>query len=179
MPTFLLAGCVGVNFLRSNNVLRSRAWECRTLACGSPGEVIPGATRSVSLCRVGLRGIFLRIAFRFFSIIIGTVCFVLPLSPLFPVPTYDYRCEVCSHEFEEFQYIKDAPLKKCPKCKKNKLRRLIGGGAAVVFRGSGFYQTDYRSDSYRKAASAETTPKSEAASACKNCSAAGDCKAKN
>jgi len=97
------------------------------------------------------------------------------------MPTYDYHCDSCSHEFEEFQYIKEEPLKKCPSCKKNKLRRLISGGAAVVFHGSGFYQTDYRSDSYRKAAKAESAPKSEAASPspCKDCSAANECKAKS
>jgi putative FmdB family regulatory protein len=95
------------------------------------------------------------------------------------MPTYEYRCDSCSHEFDEFQYIKDEPLKKCPKCKKNKLRRLISGGAAVVFRGSGFYQTDYRSDSYRSAAKAESAPKAESPSeACKGCSAAKECKAK-
>jgi putative FmdB family regulatory protein len=96
------------------------------------------------------------------------------------MPTYDYRCDACSHEFEEFQYIKDAPLTKCPSCGKKKLRRLIGGGAAIVFHGSGFYQTDYRSDSYRNAAKAETTQKSEPASApCRNCAAASECKAKS
>jgi len=68
------------------------------------------------------------------------------------MPTYDYHCDACGHEFEEFQYIKEAPLKKCPTCKKMKLRRLIGGGAAIVFKGSGFYQTDYRSESYKKGA---------------------------
>ena len=58
--------------------------------------------------------------------------------------------------FEEFQYIKDEALKKCPECGKNKLRRLISGGAAIVFKGSGFYQTDYRSDSYKKSAKADS-----------------------
>ena len=97
------------------------------------------------------------------------------------MPTYEYRCDACTHDFEEFQSIKDAPLKKCPSCGKNKLRRLIGGGAAIVFRGSGFYQTDYRSDAYRNAAKAEAAPKSEPArpDACKGCTAAGDCKAKS
>jgi putative FmdB family regulatory protein len=96
------------------------------------------------------------------------------------MPTYDYHCDSCSHEFEEFQYIKDKPLKKCPQCGKNKLRRLIGGGAAIVFRGSGFYQTDYRSDSYRKSAKADTAPKSEPASSpCKGCAAANECKVKS
>jgi putative FmdB family regulatory protein len=96
------------------------------------------------------------------------------------MPTYEYRCDACSHEFEEFQYIKDEPLKKCPNCKKNKLRRLISGGSAVVFHGSGFYQTDYRSDSYQKGAKAEIPPKTEPAhsGSCKCCSAAKNCKEK-
>ena len=68
------------------------------------------------------------------------------------MPTYDYECDACGHTFELFQSITDAPQRKCPECKKLKLRRLFGTGAAVVFKGSGFYQTDYRSDSYKKAA---------------------------
>lgn len=71
------------------------------------------------------------------------------------MPTYDYRCDACGHEFELYQSITSDPEKKCPECKKNKLRRLIGPGAAIVFKGSGFYKTDYRSDSYKKAAAAE------------------------
>ena len=70
------------------------------------------------------------------------------------MPTYDYVCDACGHAFEEFQYIKEEPLRKCPECKKLKLRRLIGAGAAIVFKGSGFYQTDYRSESYKKGESA-------------------------
>ncbi|MBI1901254.1 MAG: zinc ribbon domain-containing protein [Planctomycetia bacterium] len=68
------------------------------------------------------------------------------------MPTYDYQCDACDHRFELFQSIKDNPIKKCPKCGKLKLRRLFGAGAAVVFKGSGFYQTDYRSASYQKRA---------------------------
>jgi putative FmdB family regulatory protein len=68
------------------------------------------------------------------------------------MPTYDYECEACGHTFEEFQSITEDPLKKCPECGKKKLQRLISGGAAVIFKGSGFYQTDYRSDSYKSAA---------------------------
>jgi len=64
------------------------------------------------------------------------------------VPTYDYACKACGHRFEEFQSISADPLKKCPECKKNKLERLIGTGAGVIFKGSGFYETDYRGDSY-------------------------------
>ena len=71
------------------------------------------------------------------------------------MPTYDYLCEACGHELEIFQGIKDDPVKKCPECKKNKLKRQFGTGAAIVFKGSGFYQTDYRSDSYKKGAQAD------------------------
>lgn len=71
------------------------------------------------------------------------------------MPTYDYRCDACQHQFEEFQSFSDKVLKKCPACGKRKLRRLLGTGAAVIFKGSGFYQTDYRSSSYAQAAKAE------------------------
>ena len=84
------------------------------------------------------------------------------------MPTYEYRCQSCAHQFEEFQSIKAAPLTKCPECEKNKLVRIISGGAAIVFKGSGFYQTDYRSDSYKKGAkeskTVETTPAAATAS---------------
>ena len=66
------------------------------------------------------------------------------------MPTYDYECDACDHAFELFQSIKEPVKRKCPECGKLKLRRLFGTGAAVVFKGSGFYVTDYRSDSYRK-----------------------------
>jgi putative FmdB family regulatory protein len=71
------------------------------------------------------------------------------------MPTYDYRCHGCGHEFEVFQSISADELRKCPECGKPKLRRLMGGGAAIVFKGSGFYQTDYRSESYKKSAQAD------------------------
>ena len=71
------------------------------------------------------------------------------------MPTYEYQCNACGHRFDELQSFSDAPLKKCPKCKKNKLQRLIGTGAAILFKGSGFYQTDYRSESYKSAAQAD------------------------
>ena len=71
------------------------------------------------------------------------------------MPTYEYVCDACEHGFEEFQSFSEAPLKKCPKCGKLKLRRLFGSGAAILFKGSGFYQTDYRSESYKAAAKAE------------------------
>lgn len=71
------------------------------------------------------------------------------------MPTYEYHCDACDHNFDEFQSMSDAPLKKCPKCKKPKLRRVFGTGAAILFKGSGFYETDYRSESYKSAAKAD------------------------
>jgi putative FmdB family regulatory protein len=71
------------------------------------------------------------------------------------MPTYEYQCDACDHNFDEFQSFTEKPLKKCPKCGKPKLRRLFGSGAGVIFKGSGFYQTDYRSESYKAAAKAE------------------------
>ena len=73
------------------------------------------------------------------------------------MPTYSYECESCGYEFEQFQSITAKALRKCPNCGKPKLRRLIGTGAGVIFKGSGFYETDYRSDSYKKAAEKEKT----------------------
>ena len=64
------------------------------------------------------------------------------------MPTYDYVCSACDHRFEEFQSMTSKPLRKCPECKKQALDRLIGAGAGVIFKGSGFYQTDYRSSGY-------------------------------
>ena len=71
------------------------------------------------------------------------------------MPTYEYQCDACNYNFDEFQSINDKPLKKCPQCGKSKLRRVFGAGAAILFKGSGFYQTDYRSESYKSAAKAE------------------------
>jgi putative FmdB family regulatory protein len=72
------------------------------------------------------------------------------------MPTYEYECEACGHEMEVFHSIMAKPLRKCPKCGKSKLKRLIGTGAGVIFKGSGFYETDYRSDNYKAGAKAET-----------------------
>ena len=68
------------------------------------------------------------------------------------MPTYEYQCGKCGYEFEQFQSIKARPLRKCPVCKKNGLKRLIGSGSGLIFKGSGFYETDYRSENYKKQA---------------------------
>jgi len=80
------------------------------------------------------------------------------------VPTYEYECEACGHTMEAFQSITDKPLRKCPECKKLKLRRLISAGAGIIFRGSGFYETDYRSDSYKSEAKKDKTDSSSSSS---------------
>lgn len=80
------------------------------------------------------------------------------------MPTYDYECDACQHHFDAFQSISENPLQKCPKCGKKKLRRLFGAGAGLIFKGSGFYLTDYRSDSYKQAAAADKPASADSAS---------------
>ena len=63
------------------------------------------------------------------------------------MPFYEYQCQNCGHLFEELQSIKEEPLKKCPNCGKEKLKKLIGSGSSIIFKGSGFYKTDYKSKS--------------------------------
>ncbi len=63
------------------------------------------------------------------------------------MPTYDYQCEACNHEWELFQSMNDSPVKRCPKCKKQKAKRLLGLGAGLIFKGTGFYETDYKKKS--------------------------------
>ena len=74
------------------------------------------------------------------------------------MPTYDYICDACKHEFEAFESIMADSQTLCPQCHETKLRRKISGGAAILFKGSGFYQTDYRSESYKTAAKADKPP---------------------
>ena len=99
------------------------------------------------------------------------------------MPTYEYECKKCGHVFEEFQRITAEPLSKCPKCS-GKLRRLPGAGAGIIFKGSGFYATDYRSESYKRAAKGEShshtdkgpaagKPANEAGKACGKTGAGG------
>ncbi len=84
------------------------------------------------------------------------------------MPTYDYECLDCGHKFEEFQKISDKPLKTCPKCKKRKVKRLIGIGQRAIFKGTGFYETDYVKKSGDKpeekpSASSDSKPETKAA----------------
>jgi putative FmdB family regulatory protein len=72
------------------------------------------------------------------------------------MPTYEYKCTACGHAFEQFQSITAAPIKRCPQCGKAKVKRLLGTGAGVIFKGSGFYTTDYRDASYKEKAKAES-----------------------
>jgi putative FmdB family regulatory protein len=72
------------------------------------------------------------------------------------MPTYEYKCEACGHAFEKFQSIKAGPIRKCPNCGKMKVKKLISKGAGLIFKGSGFYITDYRSEGYKDQAKAES-----------------------
>ena len=89
------------------------------------------------------------------------------------MPTYEYVCSKCRHEFEQFQSMKDEPLRKCPKCRKMGLQRKIGGGAGLLFKGSGFYITDYRSDGYKKAAKTDSSSSTSGGDAKKSTKKAG------
>jgi putative FmdB family regulatory protein len=82
------------------------------------------------------------------------------------MPTYEYKCEACGHAFEQFQSITAAAIKKCPACGRMQVKRLISAGGGLIFKGSGFYTTDYRSESYKKAAQAEQAPACPAAKEC-------------
>ena len=87
------------------------------------------------------------------------------------MPTYEYQCESCGYQFEEFQSITAEPIKTCPQCQGN-VRRLISSGAGIIFKGSGFYQTDYRSPSYKKKAEAEKKKSEPEKKSCNSKSAA-------
>ncbi len=81
------------------------------------------------------------------------------------MPTYEYECQKCHKELEVFQKMTDEPLKKCPSCGKMALRKKIGTGAGIIFKGNGFYSTDYRSESYKNA---EKKDKGESSSSSKS-----------
>lgn len=74
------------------------------------------------------------------------------------MPTYEYACQKCGHQFEQFQSMRDEPLKKCPRCKKAGLKRLVGGGAGLIFKGTGFYITDYKNKGAAKKEGGEAKP---------------------
>jgi putative FmdB family regulatory protein len=80
------------------------------------------------------------------------------------MPTYEYVCLSCAHEFEQFQPMKDAPLRKCPECGKMKLKRKVGGGAGLIFKGTGFYHTDYKKKSGGEPKAAESKSSGDAKS---------------
>lgn len=84
------------------------------------------------------------------------------------MPTYEYACTKCDHHFEQFQSMLDKPLKKCPKCGKQSLKRLIGGGAGLIFKGSGFYITDYKKKSGGKSEGGESKPSGDSKPAAKS-----------
>ena len=88
------------------------------------------------------------------------------------MPTYEYECRKCGHTFEKFQRISEPPAKRCPRCR-SAVRRVLGGGAGLLFKGSGFYITDYRSDGYKKSAKADASP------ATTSTKSSGDSKAKS
>ena len=88
------------------------------------------------------------------------------------MPTYEYECGACGHRFEKFQSMTEKAIKKCPECRKPESQRVISGGAGVLFKGSGFYQTDYRSKGYKESAKKDVPQKE--ATAAPSCS--GDCK---
>jgi len=85
------------------------------------------------------------------------------------MPTYEYKCTACGHAFEQFQSMTAPPVKKCPQCGKSKVKRLLGTGAGIIFKGSGFYITDYRDSSYKDKAKAESgAPSGDGAAAAKS-----------
>jgi putative FmdB family regulatory protein len=88
------------------------------------------------------------------------------------MPTYEYKCEKCGHRFEKFQSMTDDPVKKCPECKKESVKRLISMGAGVIFKGKGFYQTDYKDSGPRpsdKGSTDSKTPPCGKSDSCNNC----------
>lgn len=87
------------------------------------------------------------------------------------MPTYEYECGACGHRFEQYQSMVEKAIKKCPECGKAKAERLISGGAGVLFKGSGFYQTDYRSKSYKESAKKDKPASAACSGDCSSCPA--------
>jgi putative FmdB family regulatory protein len=80
------------------------------------------------------------------------------------MPTYEYECSACEHAFEKFQSMSARPVKKCPECGKNKVQRLIGAGSGIIFKGSGFYETDYKRSGSSSSSTESSSSKSESSS---------------
>ncbi len=102
-------------------------------------------------------------------------------SSLYPMPTYEYECSKCGKNFDAFQSMKDEPFKTCPKDKcqmkswgKGKVKRLLGSGAGLIFKGSGFYITDYRSEGYKSAAKSDSSGSSSSSSSSKSSKTKGE-----
>ncbi len=83
------------------------------------------------------------------------------------MPTYEYQCDACGYRFERFQSITARSIRKCPECGKQKVQRLISAGAGFIFKGSGFYETDYRSEQYKKDAKADSEASKKSAESSK------------
>lgn len=94
------------------------------------------------------------------------------------MPTYVYHCNDCGHDFEEYQSIIEKPLEVCPSCK-GRIERVISGGAGFLLKGTGFYQTDYRSAEYKKAAAADSGGSSSSSSTSKSSSESSSASAKS
>jgi len=85
------------------------------------------------------------------------------------MPTYEYECGACGHRFEKFQSMTEKPVRKCPACSENKVQRVISGGSGVLFKGTGFYQTDYRSKNYKESAQKDKPAPPPCSGDCKTC----------
>ena len=92
------------------------------------------------------------------------------------MPTYEYICDACGNEFEKFHSMSAAPIRKCPKCGKLKVSRKISAGGGIIFKGGGFYETDYRSDAYKKSADADKPSEAKTATSDSKGDSKGDAK---
>lgn len=130
-----------------NGALARSAWQAQGRGV-APTEL--SFTLAFALCESGVEFFII-----FYNMMASTSSYLEREEWVRIMPTYEYECRSCNHQFDTFQSITAKPLKICPKCKKAQLRRLIGKGAGIIFKGSGFYQTDYRSDHYRKQSAAD------------------------
>jgi putative FmdB family regulatory protein len=125
---------------------------CRLRNIPTPYTTQPGGAQAAARCVLAQEGLYCLFSARAGALALPGESRRLDGGALL-MPTYEYVCEKCKHRFEQFQSITAAPLKRCPRCKGH-LRRLIQGGAGLIFKGSGFYITDYARSGGKKAASA-------------------------